>query len=151
MPRKSKYTPEELKEIKKQRQQKYRNKHKEKIRLRYLELKALNPERYNAIKKRYKDANKNKITNYELVKKYNITLEEYNSMSEIQNNLCAICKQPETRKHKSGTVSRLAVDHCHKTGKVRGLLCWRCNSAMGSFEERDVPILNIENYLEKYR
>ena len=139
------------KESLKESQRKWREKNKERLRLEHQARRAKDPERDKAIKQKYREANKDKRTNYELVKKYGITLEEYNQMSAAQNNVCDICKEPETRRHQNGTLCRLAVDHDHFTGKVRGLLCWRCNSAMGSFEERNVPILNIEEYLEKHR
>ena len=84
------------------------------------------------------------------MREYGITIEQYKEMSEKQNGLCAICHKPETQERK-GIKYSLAVDHCHRTGKVRGLLCFKCNSAMGSFEKRDIPVSNIEEYLEIYR
>lgn len=62
--------------------------------------------------------------------KYGITLKEYDEMLESQGNACAICgKTPE----ENG--KRLYVDHNHKTGKVRGLLCANCNKALGFFQD----------------
>jgi hypothetical protein len=64
--------------------------------------------------------------------KYRVGLarEEYDYMFESQGGLCAICgKKPG--------IKGLAIDHCHKTGEIRGLLCGRCNTALGSF--RDDP------------
>lgn len=62
----------------------------------------------------------------------NITLKELEDMEIAQNCLCAICGQPETcLRTPDSSMSRLAVDHCHKTGKVRGLLCRLCNSSLG--------------------
>lgn len=57
-----------------------------------------------------------------LRKTYNISLAEYNSMLEWQGHSCAICKTPKSEFKRS-----LHVDHDHKTGKVRGLLCFYCN------------------------
>lgn len=54
---------------------------------------------------------------------FNITPEEYEHVLEFQDGKCAICRRPP------GNV-RLAVDHDHKTGLVRGLVCWQCNSAL---------------------
>lgn len=62
-----------------------------------------------------------------LKRKYGITPEEYQSMGEKQGWVCAICGKPETRKWR-GKVTKLSVDHNHKTGKVRKLLCNSCNS-----------------------
>lgn len=70
--------------------------------------------------------------NYDLYKKYRITLDEYNQMFKQQHGVCAICKNPETRIDKRiNRVSNLAVDHCHDTNKVRGLLCHACNAMLG--------------------
>jgi hypothetical protein len=66
---------------------------------------------------------------WNLAKKYNITLEDYKFMSDIQEGVCAICKK------KCLTGNKLAVDHCHKTGRVRGLLCTVCNTSLGGFKD----------------
>ena len=63
-----------------------------------------------------------------------MTLEEYDEMSEKQRGKCAICGLPETKKNQHG-VCRLAVDHDHETGEVRGLLCCRCNTFIGYLEK----------------
>lgn len=68
-------------------------------------------------------------------REYGISFEQYNKMLEAQNGVCAICKQPETKTNR-GTVKSLAVDHCHNTGRVRGLLCMECNMLVGRLEER---------------
>lgn len=70
-----------------------------------------------------------------LKKKYGITLKEYNVLWDSQKNLCAICGSPRT------TERLFCVDHCHTTGKVRGILCIKCNSALGKFND-DVGLLN---------
>ena len=60
--------------------------------------------------------------------RYGITMKQYLAMSSAQNDCCAICK-----KHKSENKNeKLFVDHCHKTNKVRGLLCDGCNKAIGT-------------------
>lgn len=70
----------------------------------------------------------------ELVRKYGITLDEYNALSLKQSHLCAICKKPETAVDSRLQVKRsLAVDHCHSTKAIRGLLCGKCNKALGLF------------------
>jgi len=61
---------------------------------------------------------------------YNITPEEYEKILKFQNGKCAICKRPRNSKQ-----NRLAVDHCHRSGLIRGLLCWRCNKALGAFKD----------------
>lgn len=60
---------------------------------------------------------------------------QYAQTAKEQNNLCAICHHPETELRKNGTAIRqLAVDHNHKTGKVRKLLCSKCNRLIGILE-----------------
>lgn len=82
--------------------------------------------------------------NYELKRRFNITLEQYDEMFEKQNGVCAICKLPEI-------TMRLAVDHDHKTGEIRGLLCQRCNRFLGQAYE-DLNILqNAIKYLQERR
>lgn len=73
---------------------------------------------------------------------YGITLEDYNKMLEDQNNKCKICGSS-----KSGTIqhNRLVVDHDHKTGKVRGLLCDKCNRGLGYLGD---SIENLEKAVE---
>lgn len=60
---------------------------------------------------------------------FGITLEQYNEMLAAQGGVCAICKNPETHQRKG--VWSLSVDHCHDTGRVRGLLCNNCNRGVG--------------------
>lgn len=81
---------------------------------------------------------------------YGITLEQYNQMLKDQNGVCAICKQPETAIHQNGKIKRLAVDHNHKTGQVRGLACDNCNHGIGFFKENKKILLNAINYLKQY-
>ncbi|QZE11266.1 HNH endonuclease [Streptomyces phage Forrest] len=65
---------------------------------------------------------------YDLKRKFNMTLDEYNLMESKQNGVCAICGGRDE------DVS-LAVDHCHSTGIVRGLLCRKCNMGLGYFDD----------------
>jgi predicted class III extradiol MEMO1 family dioxygenase len=65
-----------------------------------------------------------------LKRTFNLTLEQYNQMFIRQNGVCAICGLPEMRT-KGEKVIHLAVDHNHKTNRIRGLLCWHCNTALG--------------------
>lgn len=69
--------------------------------------------------------------NARLRKTFGITLAEYDAMLEAQGGVCPICCQPDNPMKGSGKVSRLAVDHDHTTGAVRGLLCATCNTAIG--------------------
>lgn len=84
----------------------------------------------------------------ELKKRFGISLEEYEQMLEQQNNVCAICKQPETSiDHRTKKVRSLAVDHCHTTNKIRGLLCTNCNTALGLFRDDLLILKQAIHYL----
>lgn len=63
--------------------------------------------------------------------KYSMTPENYKALFEQQGGVCAICGLPETIKLSTGKVKLLAIDHNHLTGKVRGLLCDKCNKGIG--------------------
>jgi hypothetical protein len=63
---------------------------------------------------------------------YGITKIQYEIMLKQQNGVCKICKLPEKCiHHKTKKIKQLAIDHCHKTGKIRGLLCNQCNRLLG--------------------
>lgn len=81
-----------------------------------------------------------------LKRKFGITLEDFNKMLQIQDNCCAICGGTETH-DKHGV---LAVDHCHTTGKIRGLLCFKCNGGLGFFNDNKTSLINAIKYLENY-
>jgi len=99
-------------------------------------------------KKRRPDVYRNKNLKYQ----YGITLDDYNRMLVQQNHTCAICHQPETMLHpRSGRVKELAVDHCHSTGTVRGLLCNRCNTTIGLFNDDPETLRAAIAYLERQK
>ena len=95
--------------------------------------------------------NPSKNKNSRLLKRYGITLEQYNQMSSSQNGVCAICQEAETSKDKSGKIRDLAVDHCHSTGKVRGLLCNRCNHGIGKLRDSIDVLLDAAAYIQKHK
>lgn len=86
--------------------------------------------------------------NSNLKKLYGITLDDYNEMLRLQNGVCKLCGNPESRKTKSGTLMNLHVDHCHTTHKVRGLLCHHCNVALGSFKDSVETLQRAIDYLK---
>lgn len=100
-----------------------------------------------AIKKKsraaYK-ANPGKTHSYQIWHRYGITEKEYWTIFDAQGGCCAICGK--TRKEDG---RNLSVDHNHKTGKVRGLLCWKCNRALGHFDSL-VLARNLFIYMEKF-
>lgn len=76
----------------------------------------------------------------QLAEKYGITLSEYEGMFEDQEGVCAICQKPSDRP--------LVVDHCHATGRVRGLLCFNCNVGLGYYADRPECLRRAADYLE---
>lgn len=66
-----------------------------------------------------------------------------------QDGLCRICRRPERALGRSGRVRPLSVDHDHDTGKVRGLLCHGCNTALGKFNHDPEWLLAAVRYLEE--
>lgn len=76
--------------------------------------------------------------------RYKLTVEQYEAMLVEQNGVCAICYRPEQVEG-----HRLCVDHDHKTGKVRGLLCRRCNTMCGQGDDDPARLLRGAQYLRE--
>lgn len=102
---------------------------------------------YNA---KYRETHKEYYAEYQRLynaenpgkKKYGLSKEEYDTMYEAQEGRCAICCQTPQE-------TRLCIDHCHVSGVVRGLLCRKCNIALG-FLQDDVDIIErAAQYLER--
>lgn len=85
------------------------------------------------------------VRNATLKAKYGIGVEEYESMLARQNGVCAICGADGPR---IAGGKNLHIDHCHKTGKLRGLLCQPCNTALGRFLEEPKLLRKAAAYLE---
>lgn len=83
-----------------------------------------------------------------LRRNYDISLEEYDRRYAEQQALCAICKKEGVKLNKYAEHS-LAVDHCHKDGHVRGLLCANCNRGLGLFGDDVERLKAAIDYLEK--
>jgi hypothetical protein len=111
---------------------------------------ANNPEKIREIRKRSDAKRKTQRRDRELKKKYGISFETYIDMLQKQQGVCAICKRPETKLDKGGNIRPLCVDHCHVSGKVRGLLCASCNLALGNLEDNVTYFLNAISYLEEH-
>lgn len=86
-----------------------------------------------------------------LWRKYKLTAEGYDALLAKQGNKCAICEEAESSyDQKCGSLKRLCVDHSHSTGKVRGLLCFRCNSTIGKLEENPQLLRAMWDYLHEH-
>lgn len=133
----------------------WRAKNKEKLSQRAKEKYANNPEHYKAkmLKSilKHREANPNANRNKHYKKRYGITVEQYEAMAKQQNYLCAICNNPETKKRKDGTTMILCVDHNHTTGKVRELLCNKCNIFLGHLETNNVSLDAVAAYIERHK
>jgi hypothetical protein len=98
-----------------------------------------NPYYTSKMYKKYKEQGKyssdewdRKRRNGKLKRLYNITIEDYDRLLERQENKCAICGCDSTS---SRVHNRFSVDHDHKTGEIRGLLCRNCNMSLGGFDD----------------
>ena len=101
--------------------------------------------------KRYRANNKDKVADYKLKSRYGISLEQYNIMLATQDKKCAICGKAEDTVHNtSGKLVKLSVDHNHKTGAVRALLCQDCNIAIGYFGEDAERMMNGAKYIQQW-
>ena len=91
----------------------------------------------------FQDKGRNKY----YMRTYGITVDDYNKMLKDQDGVCAICGTDNPQR--KGTVN-FAIDHCHETGKIRGLLCSICNRLLGDAED-DIEILELAiKYLREY-
>jgi hypothetical protein len=96
-----------------------------------------------AARKKYPE----RFKGYDLKKTFGITTAQYKGMLKAQKGVCAICGNPEeAKRHKN---QRLAVDHCHTTGKIRGLLCSQCNHGLGSFRDNPDFLAKAISYVMK--
>ena len=91
----------------------------------------------------YYQKNKDVIFENYLRRTYGIGLEKYNSLLSEQSGVCAICK------NECVSGKKLAVDHDHYTGEVRGLLCCKCNRGLGNFGDNIDLLKSAVLYLEK--
>jgi hypothetical protein len=99
-----------------------------------------NPEKLAEAYQRRKAGGRRK----DILRKFGITPDEYDAMLERQGGVCAVCKDPPTYK-------RLAVDHDHEAGKIRQLLCERCNLVLGKVDD-DIELLNaMASYLQEHQ
>lgn len=125
-------------------QRKWREKNKERIAAANKIYAEKNREKLLAYQKQYRKKNHTVLHEKSVVRKYKVSSEEYQAILKLQKGLCAICGNPP-----EGKKTKLCVDHNHDSGKVRGLLCSKCNLAIGLFED-DITTLRLAlNYLKK--
>lgn len=76
--------------------------------------------------------------------KFGLTVDEYNDLLSVQGGKCAICRTRTDRQKQ-----HMAVDHCHQTGKIRGILCSSCNKGIGHFKDNPTLLNRAIVYLTK--
>lgn len=107
---------------------------------------------YNAYMREYNRKNPDKRKHGDLKKKYNISYSDYERMFEVQAGVCQICKKPETQVHPiTKATQMLAVDHCHRTNKVRALLCSKCNRTLGLVDDNIEQLEALIQYLKEFK
>ena len=109
-----------------------------------------NKERVLAKSRAYRLAHKEQYRKYSYnytLKKLGLTASDYEQMKSAQDNKCFICHKTETVRQ-NGLLMPLAVDHCHATGRVRKLLCRKCNTCLGLADENTIIFKSMINYLE---
>lgn len=107
---------------------------------------AKNPDKDAVYNKRWRERNPERnaalIRDWKLRRDFGISTVEYEHILLKQSGLCAICRRPDDKR-------RLSVDHCHTTGKVRGLLCLRCNRGIGLFRDDPDRLISAAMYLKE--
>ena len=119
------------------------NRHREKCRAYSRKYYAENKETESIKSKAWRDENKEYRQNKRFEYLYGINIEQYNDLFDVQNGKCAICG-----KHQSELDKRLYVDHDHETSAVRGLLCQKCNTALGMLGDNLDLLWSAIEYLE---
>lgn len=115
----------------------------DRLRLSKKEWAVRNHEKVLSKNRNWRKKNQEKSKSYRLKYTYGISLDDYQQKFLEQKGLCAICKTPPTNRP-------LFVDHCHKTNKIRGLLCTTCNFALGALDDNITYFIEAIKYLEKY-
>lgn len=156
--RADKYTPSECKSCCKKRVMAQYEKNKDQINSRIRATRAAEPDRFKQYDKNsyyrnrdkklkrskdYRQDHPDRVLNGVLKVRYGISLEDYKAKLEAQGGVCAICKGPSGKK-------RYNVDHNHKSGKTRGLLCGHCNTMIGLARENIEFLKAAISYLQQY-
>ncbi len=108
-----------------------------------------NPKAYREYQRRYRKEHPEMSRDYSRQRNWqsrglDMTTEGFDALFEAQNGLCAICKR------ESNGVGRLHVDHDHTTMRIRGLLCYSCNKALGLFQDDVTVVEEALRYLERF-
>ena len=161
MPKKSSFKSDEAYEKALEASRKWKRENVAKVRAQSKKWSVENPERKKELKaawdvnnpearKFHMDKLKTKRPDYfkdkHLQYQYGISIEEYSMLAARQDNKCATCGKPAEETHRK----RLFVDHCHSTGKIRGLLCQQCNTALGMVNDDISKLSALISYLMEH-
>lgn len=102
-----------------------------------------NREKKQAQNKRWKEQNSERFRELNLKYRFGITLQDYENQLNSQDRKCAICEKPSEELEYN-----MLIDHCHKTGVLRGLLCKKCNFAIGLLDDNVETLKKAIHYLE---
>lgn len=129
----------------------YRMKNPEKHREYWRKSRSKDKEKYNEKIRKWRMANPQSMSlakrKCRLKKSYGMTLAEYDAMCASQLGVCAICGNGPSM---VGNNTKLVVDHCHNSKRIRGLLCDRCNRAIGLLRDDPNILQSAEKYLRKW-
>lgn len=130
-----------------QQAREWQRKNKDRIR----EHRRNNPQKYLRKDYAWRKKNKAKVALYaeraRIKKKFGLTWEQYQSLILAQDNKCEICLKPPFGKRSK---AKLHLDHCHTTGKRRGLICGQCNTALGMVNDSRDILLRMISYLDRH-
>lgn len=126
------------------KEESYHSKNKERINRKKREEYQKDKDKIRKRNDNWRNNNKDKFRNCQLVRKFGISIDDYNDMLKEQNYRCKICNT-----HEDELTLKLAVDHNHLTGKVRGLLCGNCNVAIGMLKDSEILLLKAIFYLKE--
>lgn len=111
----------------------------EKKRIYDRQYRAKNLEKMRSQEKAYREKNADQLRVKKRLGRYGLNPESFKELFESQGGLCALCRVREVQH----------IDHCHKTGKVRGLLCHNCNVGLGHFQDSEELLLAAIEYLKR--
>lgn len=109
-----------------------------------------NKEKENAYTRQWYRQNKERKQRVSRLWRYGLSETQYNNLLEKQNKLCPICNKPPIKKARLSSPDGFAIDHCHNTNKVRGLLCESCNKLIGYAKDSVQVLQNAISYLQEF-
>jgi ribosomal protein S27AE len=92
-------------------------------------------------RRNYTDEQRRRMKSRTLMRQYGITLDEYDALAAAQGGACQICRR---------TNEPLVIDHCHGTNRFRGLICGRCNGALGMVQDSEEIAMGLLDYIRTY-